>query len=149
MRDPRQFLAAILCAVALVACSGSDRDVQVLEENLAAQEQALDALRSRVSSLANDVGSVRATDPMTGLSQVADRLEDVIDRLAALESDLSQQIRDSDEAAAATATQFQELTTELGQVRSMVEDLSDQTGSLRAEVDQLRREVQEMRNNQE
>jgi len=149
MRRLRQSAVATLCAVALVACGGSDQDIQVLEENLAAQEQALDALRSRVTDLVNDMGSVRSTDPMTGLSQVSDRLEGVLDRLADLEADLAQQIRDGDDTAAATATQLQELTTELSQLRSMVEDLSDQTGSLRAEVDQLRSEVQEMRDNQD
>jgi chromosome segregation ATPase len=145
MRGISRFVIAALCAVVLVACAGADRDFEVLEENLAAQEQALDALRTRVTDLVNDLGSVRATDPMTGLSQVADRLEGVIDRLADLESDLAQQVRDGDEAAAAAATQFQELTAELNQLRSMVQDLSDQTGSLRAEVDQLRREVEQLR----
>lgn len=147
MRRLVRFVIATLCAVALVACSSPDPDIQVLEENLAAQEQALDALRTRVTDLVSDLGSVRATDPMTGLAQVADRLEDVIDRLADLESDLAQQIQDGDEAAAATATQFQELTAELSQLRSMVEDVSDQTGSLQAEVGQLRAEVEEMRAN--
>jgi hypothetical protein len=51
MRGLSRFVSATLCAVALVACSGSDPDIQVLEENLAAQEQALDALRSRVTDL--------------------------------------------------------------------------------------------------
>lgn len=156
MHGMSRFVVATLCAVVLMACGGADRDFQVLEENLAAQEQALDALRSRVTDLVDDLDSVRATDPMTGLSQVADRLEAIVSRLAELESDLAQQIRDGDAAAAATATRFRELTAELNQLRAMVEDVSDQTGSLRAEVgqlraevDQLRREVEEMRATQE
>lgn len=138
----RIVLAALLAAL-LAACSGGGGDdaTQVLQDNLEAQEQALQALRTRVSELADQVETVQATDPMTGISNAADRLDALQERLGSVEEDLTTQIGEADDTAAATSAQLQELTEELSGLRGDVEELA---GNLDQSLADLRQRIADL-----
>lgn len=143
MRSASRALLASVLVLALAACSGSDGSTAALEDNLSAQEQALEALRERVDGLVDSVQSVQSTDPMSELSGVRDQLEELAGRLQSVEDDVAEELASEDETVQANAERLQELAADVDDVSSTLDDLDSTLSDLTSRVEDLEQRLAE------
>lgn len=134
MHAPTRSLAAVAAGLALTlsACGGGDGSTAQLEDNLAAQRAAIDALQERMSELSDEVGEVTSRDPRSGLDEITERLDGMTTRLEEVETGLADQ---ADEDVTAT------VAAQLGQFGEQVEELVGSVRDLTTVVSQLRRDL--------
>jgi ABC-type transporter Mla subunit MlaD len=133
--------AAVVAAITLSACGGGS-STDVLEENLAAQTQALEALRSRVGDLSDRVDLVGAEDG-TGLGEVADQLEDLLARLAELEATVADRLASDEDATSTVAVRLGQFQEQLDEVVASVRQLTSLVTDVQTGLDRLRADLEE------
>lgn len=137
-RSRSRSLAALVAGLALVlpACGGGGTDTAQLEDNLAAQRAAIDALQERMVELSDEVKQVTSRDPAAGLGELTDRLDSMTSRLEEVEAGLADQADDEDVTATVAA--------QIGQFGEEVEELVGSVRDLTTVVSQLRRDLDEL-----
>ena len=144
-RSSRPVLAlAVALSLGTAACGGGEGSTARLEENLEAQRAALDALQTRVSELADEVGEVAARDPMTGLGDLTDQLEGLTTRLEDVESSVSDAAGDED-VTAVVAAEVGRFSEQLDELVASVRDLTTVVNGVRGDVEELERRFDEHR----
>lgn len=130
-------LAALAAGLALLlsACGGGDGDTAQLEDNLAAQRAAIDALQERMAELTDEVGQVTSRDPLSGVNELTERLDEMTTRLEDVETGLAEQ---ADEDVTAT------VAAEIGKFGEQVEELVASVRDLTTVVAQLRRDLDDL-----
>lgn len=126
-------LAAL--ALALTACGGGGGDTAALEENLEAQQEALNALRERVTTLSDEVGQVTSLDPMTGLSDLTEQLESLTSRLEAVETSVAE--ASQEDVTAVVAAEVGQFSEQIDELVASLRDLTTVVNAVRADVDEL------------
>lgn len=130
----------MVAAVTLSACAGAS-STDVLEENLAAQTQALEALRSRVGDLSDRVDLVG--EDGAGLGDVADQLEDLLARLAELETTVADRLASDEDATSAVAVQLGQFQEQLDEAVASVRQLTALVTDVQTGLDKLRAAFEE------
>ncbi len=144
-RHSRPGLAlAVVLSLGAAACGGGDGGSARLEENLEAQRAALDALRTRVSQLADEVGQVTARDPATGLGELTDQLEGLTTRLEDVETSVADAAGDED-VTAVVAAEIGQFSEQIDELVASVRDLTTVVNQVRGDVEDLQRRFDEHR----
>ncbi len=136
--DPRLKFAAVLAvsALGLSACGGDGESTEVLEQNLEAQDAALQALQGRVTDLASEVRSApTTTDPGPQVEDVTTRLDDLVTRLEQVESTVAEQA--DEDVTATVAAEIGKFSEEIEGLVASVRDLTTVVNQVRTDVDRL------------
>jgi ubiquinone biosynthesis protein UbiJ len=139
MRRHSRLVLPVLATLSLglAACGGGEGpSTAVLEDNLEAQADAVDALRTRVAELSDEVREVTSLDPMTGLSDLTDRLDELATRMEEVESTVAEQGGQEDVTAVVAAEvgkfgeQVDELVADVRDLTTVVQQVRDQLEGL-------------------
>lgn len=133
---------AVVLSLGTAACGGGDGGTARLEENLEAQRAALDALRTRVGDLADEVGQVTSLDPMTGLSDLTAQLEDLTSRLEQVETSVAETAGDED-VTAVVAAEVGKFGEQVDELVASLRDLTTVVNQVRSDVDALEARFEE------
>ena len=140
-RNPRPVLSVLAAlALALTACGGGG-DTAALEQNLEAQQEALNALRERVSNLSDEVGQVTSTDPMTGLSDLTEQLEGLTTRLEQVETSVEE--AGQEDVTAVVAAEVGKFSEQIDELVASLRDLTTVVNQVRTDVDDLEARFEE------
>lgn len=144
-RHPRLVLPVLAVAVlGLAACGGEGGSTDQLEQNLAAQQEAIDALRTRVTDLTDEVRQVSAIDPETGLSDLTGQLEDLTTRLETVETSVAEQGNQED-VTAVVAAEVGKFSEQIDELVASVRDLTTVVSQVQSDVDELQQRFDDHR----
>lgn len=136
---PRLKFAAVLAvsALGLSACGGDGESTEVLEQNLEAQDAALQALQGRVTDLASEIRSAPTTptDPEPQVEDVTTRLDELVTRLEQVESTVAEQA--DEDVTATVAAEIGKFSEEIEGLVASVRDLTTVVNQVRTDVDRL------------
>lgn len=124
----------VVLALGLTACGGSD-PTDVIEQNLDAQEAALEALRGRVSDLASEVGSATSAEPDTRIDDVTTQLAELVTRLEDIETTVAEQ--GDEDVTAVVAAEIGQFSEQIEGLVASVRDLTTVVNQVRTDVDRL------------
>lgn len=129
--------AAVLAvsALGLSACGDGGGSTEVLEQNLEAQDAALQALQSRVTDLASEIRSAPPTDPGPQVEDVATRLDELVTRLEEIESTVAEQA--DEDVTATVAAEIGKFSEEIEGLVASLRDLTTVVNQVRTDVDRL------------
>lgn len=122
-------------AMGLTACGDGGDSTEVLQQNLEAQEAALEALQRRVTDLASDVRSSPSTDPGPQIEDVTTRLDELVTRLEEVESTVAEQA--GEDVTATVAAEIGKFSEEIEGLVASVRDLTTVVNQVRTDVDRL------------
>lgn len=144
-RHPRLLFASVLAVMALglSACGGGGDSTEVLQQNLEAQEAALEALQRRVTDLASDVRASPAADPGPQIEDVTTRLDELVTRLEEIESTVAEQA--GEDVTATVAAEIGKFSEEIEGLVASVRDLTTVVNQVRTDVDRLESSFEEHR----
>lgn len=137
------FVAAV--ALALTACSGGG-GTDTLQANLDAQNQALEALRGRVTDLTDRVDEFRTVDVGAAVTELSDQVEGMLARMETLEGDLTQVAEDArsgEDLEASVATDIGALQEQVGELTASLQSLTASLAAVRDSVDALQRDFEQ------
>lgn len=142
-RHPRLLFASVLAvpALGLSACGGGGESTEVLQQNLEAQEAALEALQRRVTDLASEVRSGQSTDPGPQVEDVTNRLDELVTRLEEVESTVAEQ--GGEDVTATVAAEIGKFSEEIEGLVASVRDLTTVVNQIRTDVDRLEASFEE------
>lgn len=140
---PRLVVPVLLLAVLLAGCGGGgSASTDQLAQNLDAQQDAIDALRTRVGDLSEEVGQVTSLDPMTGLSDLTEQLESLTTRLEGVEASVAEQAGQED-VTAVVAAEVGKFSEQIDELVASLRDLTTVVNQVRSDVDDLERRFEE------
>ncbi len=125
----------VVLALALTACGGGSDSTEVIEQNLDAQEAALEALRGRVSDLASEVGSATSVEPDTQIDDITTQLDELVTRLEDVEATVAEQ--GDEDVTATVAAEIGKFSEEIEGLVASVRDLTTVVNQVRTDVDRL------------
>lgn len=135
---------AVVLSLGAAACGGGDGGSARLEENLEAQRAALDALRTRVSTLADEVGEVTSLDSMSGVGDLTDQLEALTTRLEEVEGSVAASAEDED-VTAVVAAEVGKFSEQIDELVTSIRELTTVVQQVRGDVDSLEERLEEHR----
>lgn len=137
MRTHPRLPACILLVLALglTACGGGSDSTEVIEQNLDAQEAALEALRGRVSDLASEVGAAGSAQPDTQIDDITTQLDDLVTRLEDIETTVAEQ--GDEDVTAVVAAEIGKFSEQIEGLVASVRDLTTVVNQVRTDVDRL------------
>lgn len=134
----------VVLVLGLAGCGGGGESTTVLKDNVDAQREALDALRTRVTKLSEEVGQVTSLDPMTGLTDLTEQLEALTTRLEEVETSVAEQANQED-VTAVVAAEIGKFSEQIDELVGSLRDLTTVVNQVRDDVDRLERRFEEHR----
>ncbi len=126
----RTVAVALMLAVLLVSCRSGGEVPEQVQQDLEAQAEAQNALRSRIDELEEDLHQLRALlDEDVDTVPLLDELDQ---RVGQLESDLVAETTAREEAVAELRDLLTDLRGSLSSLESSLEDLRRELGDLRS-----------------